>query len=392
MTGRNEPGAPPETVGALRVLMVDSEQTWRGGEAQLRLLMAGLLDEGVSVKLAAPLRSEIFKRTRALDVPFFSLSIGGGMDMVSAWRLRSLLRRERFDVIHSHSSHAHSVSFLACAALRRKPFQVVSRRVDFPVAQNRFSAVKYHRGADMYLAISNGVRDVLVECGIPAGRIRLVPSGIDLNKFKTVRDSSYVKSEFGITDETPVVGNVAALAPHKAQSDLLEAARTVVSRVPKAKFMIVGEGKLRDKLESQIRKLKLEKNVVLTGFREDPLEIMSTFWCFVSSSRLEGLGTSIMDAQAMGIPVVATRTGGVPDIVENGVTGLLVPPGDPEALAAGVLSLLESRDLRQRIAIKSVKRSEGYDHRRMVYKTLDAYRYLVGSKNRRGQQTKRSQA
>jgi glycosyltransferase involved in cell wall biosynthesis len=363
----------------MRVLMVDSERTWRGGEAQLRLLVEGLLEDGVAVELAAPPGSEIYKRTRKLDVRFHPVSIAGGMDVVSAWRLRGVIRRGGFDVVHSHASHAHSVAFLACAAIAadRRPRQVVSRRVDFAVATNRLSGVKYRHGADLYLAISNGVRDVLIECGIPAEKIRLVPSGIDLDKFLRVRGNDYVKSEFGIEDDTQVVGNIAALAPHKSQADLIQAAKIVAAEFPNAKFLIVGEGELRARLESLVGELGLGGRVVLTGFREDPLEILSTFSCFALSSYLEGLGTSVMDAQAMGVPVVATRTGGVPDIVEDGVSGLLVPPRDPAALAGAISRLLRDGDLRQRLAKTALARSRGYDYRTTVYKTLEAYRELV---------------
>lgn len=375
---------------ALRALMVDSERTWRGGEGQLRLLIKGLLDDGVAVELAAPPGSEIEKRTREFDIPFHPVSIGGGMDVVSAWRLRSVIRRGRYDVVHSHSSHAHSIAFMACAAIARdaRPFQVVSRRVDFAVATNRLSGLKYRHGADVYLAISNGVRDVLIESGIEAERIRLVPSGIELEKFERVRDNGYIREEFKIGEDTPVVGNVAALAPHKSQRDFIGAAKILAGDFPKVLFLIVGEGKLRGELEAQISDAGLGHRVILTGFREDPLEILSTFSLFVLSSCLEGLGTSVMDAQAMGVPVVATRTGGVPDIVEDGVTGLLVPPRDPEALAGAIARLLRAPDLRQQLAKTALVQSRGYDYRQTVYKTLDAYRELVsspgGGPNRKG--------
>lgn len=367
----------------LRVLMVDSESTWRGGEAQLRLLMSGLGEAGVSVELAAPPDSEIYRRTRHLNVPFHAVPARGSVDVASAFRLRRVLTRGQFDVIHSHASHAHGVAFLACVGMRAKPLRVVSRRVDFPVSTNRFSALKYHRGADLYLAISSGVKKALEEGGVPRGKIRLVPSGIDLDKFKTVVDNSYVKPEFRIAPDAPVVGNVAALAPHKSQADLILAAKIVTAKIPEAKFLIVGEGKLKKQLQSLIEEKGLEGSVRLTGFREDPLEIMSTFTCFVLSSRLEGLGTSVMDAQAMGIPVVATETGGVPDIVQHDETGLLVPPGDPEKLAEATIRLLEDAGLRQRLTANALAQSRGYDYHNMVYKTLDAYQEHAGRHRRR---------
>ncbi len=343
------------------------------------LLMKGLQSEGLSVDLAAPRKSIISERSGELDIPFFPVSIDGGLDLLSAGRLRRIIDRGRYDIIHSHSSHAHSVAFMACATKNRKPYQVVSRRVDFDVATNSLSGLKYRYGADVFLAVSNGVRDVLVKCGIPDHKIRVVHDGIDLARFDNVGDNTYVKTEFGITAETPVVGNIAALAPHKSQVDLVRAASIVASRLPAVKFLIVGEGKLRGTLENLIRELGLERTVILTGFREDPMEVLSTFTCFVLSSYLEGLGSSLLDAQAMKIPVVATDTGGIPDVVEDGVTGLLVPPRDPEALAGAILRMLADPQLRENIVKSAFTQSRGYDYRSMVYKTIAAYKQLTGA-------------
>jgi glycosyltransferase involved in cell wall biosynthesis len=355
----------------LSVLMVDSESTWRGGEAQLRLLMKGLSEVGCAVSLAAPAQSEIRRRSGDLSVEFYPLGIAGGVDVVSAWRLRSILRGRRFDVVH-----AHAVMSIACAALGERPRTVVSRRVDFAVAKNLLGALKYRRGADLYLAISSGVREALRAGGIGDERIRLVPSGIDLDKFERVRDPSYLREEFGVAPGTVVVGNVAALAPHKAQSDLLRAAEIVCRERDDVRFFVVGEGALRKRLEALARTLGVEARVTFTGFREDVLEILSMFDCFVMSSYLEGLGTSIMDAQAMRVPVVATDTGGIPDVVEDRVTGLLVPPRDPESLARAMLDMISDNKLKNKCVTEAYRQSRGYDYRNMVYKTLDAYRVL----------------
>jgi glycosyltransferase involved in cell wall biosynthesis len=357
--------------------MVDSEATWRGGEGQLLLLMRGLLDEECTVGLAAGPDSEIRRRSRDLPVMFHPLRIGGGMDLASGWRLRGILRRGGYDLVHTHSSHAHSVASIAGASMRPRPRHVVSRRVDFAVAGNAFSAWKYRRGADLYLAISSGVEAALVDGGVDRSIIRRVPSGIDLAKFDAVGDGSRLRAEFGIEAGTRVVGNIAALAPHKSQSDLLRAAAAVCARREDVRFFVVGEGGLRRELEAQTAALGLAGRVTFTGFREDALEFLRIFDCFVMSSRLEGLGTSIMDAQAAGVPVVATRTGGIPDIVADGRTGLLVPPGDSAALAAAVERMLDDEALRNECVSAAVTESRGYDYRRMVYKTLAAYRDLL---------------
>ncbi|MCI0450961.1 MAG: glycosyltransferase [Candidatus Latescibacteria bacterium] len=372
---RNRAFAPEH---ALRVLMVDSERSWRGGQAQVRLLMSGLAEHGVSVTLAAPGDGELYRRSEGLAIQRRAVPPG----WAGVLALRRAMASGRFDVVHSHAARAHGAVAVARVGLARRPCHVVSRRVDFAVGRGAVSAWKYRRGADAYIAISEGVRRVLVDGGVAPERVRVAASGIDLAKFEGLKDRDAVRAELGLGAGTFAVGNVAALAPHKAQNDLLRAAAIVLAKRGDVRFFIVGEGALRAPLESLARELGIESRVVFTGFRADALDLLRAFDIFVMSSYLEGLGTSIMDAQAVGVPVVATRTGGIPELVDDGVTGLLVSPRDPGALAAGMLRFLDDEGLRRSCAHAARVRSSGYDYRTMVYKTLDVYRELcenVGS-------------
>lgn len=361
------------TAHPLRILMVDSERSWRGGQGQVLLLMRGLVENGQRVTLAAPARGALFERSRALDIE--RIAWRGTSSPVSIVELRAILKRRRYDVVHSHASRAHGAVSLACVGLRDRPRHVVSRRVDFPVGHSWWGKWKYRRGADAYIAISNGVRDVLVKGGIPAAIITVASSGIDLEKFKRVRDPGYLRDEFKLTGRESVLVNVAALAPHKAQSVLLDALRELRTRVS-CRCFIVGEGALGDVLRSQARALGLDDVVTFTGFRSDALEFIRLADVFVMSSRLEGLGTSIMDAQALGVPVVATRTGGIPEVVEDGVTGLLAAPGDASSLARAIERMLEDPTLRESCGREARLQSGRYDYHGTVYKTLDVYRRL----------------
>lgn len=360
----------------LRVLMVDSERGWRGGQAQVLLLMRGLVAAGVDVHLAAPRRGVLFDRAASVAVTRHDWEPRAGAGLAAVVRLRSLITGMHYDIVHSHASRAHSLVALACVGLRARPRHVVSRRVDFSVGRGAFGRWKYRRSVDAYIAISRGVADVLAAGGVPASRICIASSGVDLDKFERVGDAAYLRTEFAITDNERVVGNVAALAPHKSQADFLRAAARVRTWRRDVRFLVVGEGELRAALESLAAELGIEDSVVFTGFREDALELMSLFHVFVMSSYLEGLGTSIMDAQAMGIPVVATRTGGIPEIVEDGVTGLLVPPRDPASLARAILRMLEDDELRVSCVQAARRAADGYGYQHMVYKTLDVYRAL----------------
>lgn len=354
--------------------MVDSERSWRGGQEQVRLLMRGLVEAGVEVALAAPARGVLFERAGALNVD--RVPWRGTASPASVIELRRLLARQRPDLVHTHASRAHGAVAVARLGLRPRVIHVASRRVDFAVATNPMSAWKYHRGADAYIAISGGVRDVLLAGGVPDERIALAPSGIDLGKFDGRRARAEVRRELGVAESTPLIGTVAALAPHKSQSDLLAAAAILAREMPALHVVLVGEGALRHELETLAERLGIRERVTFTGFRPDALDLLGAFDCFVISSYLEGLGTSIMDAQAAGIPVVATRTGGIPEIVQDGVTGLLVPPRDPDALAVAVRRMLSDRALRDACVRAARAQSPGYDFHRMVYKTLDVYRHL----------------
>jgi glycosyltransferase involved in cell wall biosynthesis len=360
------------------ILMFTSESGWGGGETQVELLLRGLPASRYRIALAAPPASAIAGRARELGVRVLPVPVAGSADLFAARRLRMILRREPFHIVHAHSSHAHAVAFLATAGWRGpRPRLIVSRRVVFPVGANVFSRFLYGRGADLYLAISAAVRDVLIASGIRGERVRIIRSGVDLEKFPSLADAPGARRPLPLPDDAVIVGAIGALVPNKAHADVIEAARIVAPRVPGARFVIVGEGPLKENLRSLARGYGLGDRVLLTGFRKDSLEILSTFHCLVISSIREGLCTSIMDAHIMGIPVVATNTGGIPELVDDGETGLLVPPKDPEALARAVLRMISDERLRARCVEQAKRKKHLYDGARMVGETEDAYRALL---------------
>jgi glycosyltransferase involved in cell wall biosynthesis len=179
---------------------------------------------------------------------------------------------------------------------------------------------------------------------------------------------------FWLPKGAPLVGNVAALAGHKGQRHLVAAAARVIREVPDARFLIVGEGELRDALEHQIKELGLDRHVMLTGFRDDAVGLQKSFDVFVMSSVTEGLGSAMLDAMACRRPVVATRAGGIPEAIEDGVTGLLVPPQDEPALAKAIVRMLKDSEMRARLGEAGRRRVvEEFSVEKMVAATLDAY-------------------
>lgn len=331
---------------AIRVLHVDSERTWRGGERQVMLLMERQRAAGDEPILAAPASGALALAARAAGFRIRPAPMRGTWDLGSVLALAKAVRAERPHVVHWHAARAHALGALA-ALLAPGPKRVLSRRVDFRVRRSIGSRILYDAlPADAIAAISEGVRRALVESGVPEARIRVIPSGIDLAPFETPFDREAARASLGLDPGDVLAIQVAALAPHKSQTTLLQAAAKVAGTAPRLRVWIAGEGSLRDRLEAEHETLGLGERVRLLGFRVDVTALLRAADLFVLSSYLEGLGTSVLDAMAAGLPVVATEVGGVPEVVRHGETGLLVPPRDPEALAGAMSRLAGDPALR----------------------------------------------
>src|SRR5262249_52255257 len=248
----------------------------------------------------------------------------------------------------------------------------------FHLKGNSFSRWKY-RQADCFVAASEAIRKMLVADGVPEDRTVTVHEGIDIDHVQAA-PAVNVHEAFWLPHQAPVVGNVAALVPHKGQRYLVDAAHLVVQEVPDARFIILGEGELREHLEKQVREHHLEKHVLLPGFRTDVLGCIKGFDLFVMSSVTEGLGTSLLDAMACARSIVATTAGGIPEIVEDGVNGLLVPPRDAASLAGAIVRALRDAALRKRMGDAGLARvRERFTVDRMVAETAAIYARVGGT-------------
>ena len=358
-------------------LHVDTAQTWRGGQNQVLLTVLGLRERGHRAALVVHPRGEL--RRRAAEGPdLFPLAPRAEMDLRAAWKLSRLLRQLRPAVVHAHDAHAVAMAAsaisLSGSALHAR--FVASRRVDFHIGRNAFSRWKY-RQVDCFICASACIRSMLIADGVPSDRTTVVYEGIDLERVNAAPPLN-VHEEFWMPRHAPVVGNVAALVPHKGQRCLIDAAASVLRRVPDARFLIVGEGELAETLRKQIKHLHLERHVVLTGFRPDVLSLHKGFDLFVMSSVTEGLGTSALDAMACGRAVVATRTGGLSEVVADGETGLLVPIRDPATLADAIIRLLQNSTLREQYGRAGLARAHRlFNADRMTDETVRVYDRLV---------------
>jgi glycosyltransferase involved in cell wall biosynthesis len=365
-------------------LHIDTARTWRGGENQALLTVLGLRARGHRTVLVAHPDGELARRASE-GHDLIRLAPAHEVDFAAAFRLTRILRDLGPDLIHAHDSHAVSMASMALSTIgdRRRPPLVISRRVDFHLRRNAFSRWKY-RQVDAAICVSDAIRAIAIEDGIPEVSAFTVHDGIQIEHVQS-QPAADVRKEFWLAAGSLVAGNIAALVPHKGQRYLVDAAPALVRALPDAHILIFGEGELEQALHRQIRHLGLEHHVRLVGFRSDVLSLLKGLDIFVMSSITEGLGTSILDAMAASKAVVGTTAGGIPEAVEDGVTGLLVPPHNSAALADAIVRLLQDEPLRRRMGEAGLDRVRAlFSVDRMVEGTLAVYERVAGTRRAAG--------
>jgi glycosyltransferase involved in cell wall biosynthesis len=364
----------------LSLFHIDAGREWRGGQRQSYLLVRELCRQGWPVTFVVQPRSPLLEKAAAAGLPVLPRRMRSELGLLAAFRLAVAMRRRKCRLVHFHDAHAAAVGGIA-AALARVPLRVISRRVDFPLSRNFLSRRKYTRAADAVIAISQGVKRVLVEGGVEAERVEVVPSGIDFSVYDQELPRDYLRREFHFSEGDYLVGIVAQLEDHKGHRYLIEAARLLMQRTRKVKIIIVGEGSLRLELTQQADQLEVKDLVYFMGYRTDIPRILASLDLFVLSSHLEGLGSSLLDAMACGLPVVATRTGGIPEVVHHEKTGLLVPAKNPEALAEAILTLYHDRRLAGRLAEEGRRQvRDKFSAEATAARTIELYRKLAERK------------
>jgi glycosyltransferase involved in cell wall biosynthesis len=361
-------------------LHVDTAATWRGGQNQVLLTVLGLRERGERAMLVAHPDGELRRRAEE-GLELVALAPGHELDLKAAWKLARVIRRVRPDIVHAHDPHGVAMASMAFSMLTATPTPrlVAARRVDFHLKRNSFSKWKY-RQVDLFVASSEAIRRILMRDGIPGEQVVTVHEGIDVERLGKL-PAVNLRELFFLPHNAPIVGNVAALVAHKGQRHLINAVPLVLREVPDARFVIFGEGPLRAQLEHQIKTLHLEKHVVLPGFRDDVLSCIKGFDLFVMSSETEGLGTSLLDAMAAGKATIGTDVGGIPEAIEDRVSGLIVPPNDPASLARAIVRLLRDEALAKRMGQAGLVRAKKlFSVEKMVNGTIEAYRKLLQSR------------
>lgn len=367
----------------MRVLHVTESRSWSGGTVQLWGLCQALVRQGHAAGLFCPPDAELLKHTPGSGVQVWTRRMRQDYDVPAAWALARAIKEFKPDVVHAHHPRAHALALIA-GVFAPIPRLVVSRRVSFRFKPwNLFSHLKYRSGRiAAFTAVSADIGKGLIDQGVRADKVHVIHSGVDVQKFSPRPPDEKVRAQLGISPDAVVVGNLNHFSWWKGQTVFLEAARKILDDTGdlRIRFLMAGKDTDGPEAREKVKSLGLQDRVVLAGFRTDMPEIISILSLTVLSSLAgEGFSGVLREAMSMGVPVVATDVGGNRELVENEKTGLLVPPGDPQALAAAIAWMVGDPELSARCAAEAQKRvRENYSIAAMVEGTIALYRKLIG--------------
>jgi len=369
--------APAAAKPPLSVVGVDPERNFAGGETQVLGLTLEFRAMGHRAELLCDPAGELWGRAQAAGVACYPLAIRNAVDLLAAAALRRRLRAGRYDVVHFHTSRAHAMAPWVRGLARAA---VVTRRMDY-VPNRLFARWLYGGAVDGVAAISGAVAGALERAGVPRERITVIPSGVDCAHFRppTADERAHARTALGLGGADCAVGAVGALEPRKGCRHLVEAiavlARATAAGGGRVAAIVAGDGSLRDALAAEIRRLGLADTVRMVGHVDDPRPILWALDIFAMPSLSEGLGVALLEAMACGLSAVAARVGGIVDAVQDGRTGVLVAPGDANALARAIASL--GADAGARIAMGAAARAravERFSMASMARRTVELYR------------------
>ena len=360
----------------LNVIHLDTVTFWRGGQQQVVYLFEGMLRKKLNTALICQPDSAYQKYCECENLSYFTVRMYGEWDILAGFRISRLCKKEGFNIIHAHSAHALTIGIWA-KLFNRSLTLVAARRVDFSIRKNALSIFKYHNSkVDKIVCISNRIRQVLIDDGIPEEKLITIHSGIDLNKFDDIESPKSFRQDWDIPEDHLIVGTVAALVGHKDYPNLLQAAKIVIEQFPEITFMAVGNGQDEQDIKQLAERLKLGKRFVFTGFQKEIGQFLKSFDIFVLASKLEGLGTSVLDAIAAGLPVVGTRAGGIPEMIRHNENGLLVDAQNPQALADAILELAKDKNKRDKFINNGKISIQDFQIDATVNKTIALYEGL----------------
>lgn len=358
----------------MKVLLVDLETAWRGGQNQALLILKGLKQRGHDAELVAAHGSALGQRAAEAGIAVHFVS-RGFFRLAAAARIRALIKTGRFDVVHANEAHAVSAVWLS-RGHRQVPL-VISRRVGYPIGASRVARSRYHAAARI-VANSQWVAEQAAASGAPKERLTVVYEGAEIPERFTAEQRRAARAQWGIADDAPLLGCVGVLLPDKGQEWLIRALAALRMDFSNAKLLLAGDGPCRPKLHALARELGVAQAVLFPGFVKDIESVYAALDVFLLPSFFEALNNSLLAAMAYEIPSIAFQRGALGEIIEHEKSGLLVSGPDVAEISAAAARILRDRELAVQLGQAGRKRvQENFSAEGMVDGIIRVYKETV---------------
>lgn len=363
----------------IRVLQVIGGGEIGGAEQHLLTLMRLLDRKRFDPCLLCLCQGPFAPLARQHGIPTREILMRHKLDLGTVGPIRRLIREERIDIVHTHGTRANLV---ARPAAWREGKPVVTTfhsvlRYDYRTGAEALLArllTRLTNGCtNRFIAVSGAIREEALQDGVPPGKIQVIPNGLDLARFARTRPAGEVRVALGLDPARQVVAVIGRLHPVKGHRYFLEAAARVAGIRPGVQFLVVGDGPLRDELRELVHLLGLDDKVVMTGYYPRIEDIYPVIDVMCLPSLMEGMGLVVLEALYFGVPVVATRVGGIPEIIADGREGILIPPRDAEALATAVLRILNNPELAREMGNRAREKVKQFTVEKMARQVEELY-------------------
>ncbi|MBI4679823.1 MAG: glycosyltransferase family 4 protein [Nitrospirae bacterium] len=364
----------------LTILHTESSTGWAGQEMRIILEAREMKKLGHDIIIAAQPGSGIIPAIEREGFDKEILSMKKKDFITSIIQFVTIISKHNVDIVNTHSSWDSWIASIAARISSRKPIIIRTRHLSTPISKGLLSRIVYQYLPYLVITTGNSIRESLININrFPHDKIVSIPTGVDLDVFCPRPVNNELRSKFGISKEGKAIGTIAALRSWKGHDYLLEAAKILIEKRKDTKFIIAGDGPRYNHLLEKSKSMGITDYVLFLGHRDDIPAVMSILDVIVLPSYAnEGVPQSILQAMAMGKPVVASSAGSIPEVVHDKETGILVEPKNANALAEGIVFMLDNYDFARTVAANARKLIETkYSLRHMVDEIEEVYNDLM---------------
>ncbi len=327
----------------IRILHIETGKNLYGGAKQVLYLIRGLVEKNFGEHiLVCSKENPIYTHLQG-KITLYAENIRGELDVLFLRKLLSIVAKEHPHILHIHSRRGADLWGWIVGRILNVPI-IITRRVDNPELA-LWARIKYNR-CTRVITISHGIEKVLKREGVNEKKLSCIPSAVDTQEYKPTCHNTWFLKEFSLSKGNTVVGMIAQFIPRKGHHLILEIASHLTPRYPNTIFLLFGKGKLREEIKKEIKKRHLQEKVRICGFRKDMPRIIPCLDILIHPAYMEGLGVSLLQASACEVPIIASRVGGIPEIVRNGENGILVEAGNWKGFSQATEMLLKNKEIR----------------------------------------------